>query len=871
MSRRLVSVILTLVLVSVFSMTFKVQTVEGIGPIYIRPDGTVEPSTAPIQRVGYVYTLIDNIYEGIVIQRSNIVFDGAGYTLQGSGSGYGFQLYGINNVAVQNLTIKSFSRGICVDSSSNITLFGNVINSSRFGFGVFGSELAHFKHAISDSNLVDGKPIHYLVNQTDLVINPVTYPKVGFLALVNCFNATIEGLTLSNVEQGLLLAYTNNTRITNNNLTNNSIGIWLHTTSNITISKNNVTANNEYGIKFSHSSNSIIDLNEITNNGHDRYQSCCGVYLVLSSNNTISGNNITKNSNYDVWFSNSSNNIISGNSFEYIQLDMDSDSNVISGNSAIKTVVFSSSDCNIIAGHEIDSLGLSSGASHNTISENHISYLTLTKSHYNNISANIISNTGLKLVNSAWNNISRNQIDNCRRFAMDILGDHNIISENNITGSGSGIYIRSGSDHNLISGNNITKGQGYDRLGILLYGHATSNIISGNIITDHDKGIKLQEYWASDNLITSNFIANNTDAVYFGIASLNNVIAFNTIINNSGNGIDFLQCKNNTIFGNTITNNGDYGIRFSTCSGNLVSNNEIINNNEGGIDFSWCQKNTLFENTIVNSGNHGIKFSECQGNTVSRNTIRDNYIGVWLESSSKNILSGNIVADNWDGVGIHLSSNNTLYHNNFIRNTRQAYIQTLDSTNFWNHSYPSGGNYWSNYKGTDLDNDGLSDTPYIMDTDNIDNHPLMGMFSDFNATSEQHIQTICNSTISGFQFNGTEIKFTISGQNGTTGFCRICIPKALMGEAYRIFINGTEISHTLLTDISNNSHSYLYFTYLHSTQELVIIPKLLSPFIQPIFIAAIVIGVIIILSTLLGATIYKRKHHKPINPAPSKV
>ena len=50
---------------------------------------------------------------------------------------------------------------------------------------------------------------------------------------------------------------------------------------------------------------------------------------------------------------------------------------------------------------------------------------------------------------------------------------------------------------------------------------------------------------------------------------------------------------------------------------------------------------------------------------------------------------------------------------------------------------------------------------------NIDNYPLMGMFIDFNATSDHLIQTICNSTISGFQFNGTATMFDVSGENGT--------------------------------------------------------------------------------------------------------
>jgi hypothetical protein len=172
--------------------------------------------------------------------------------------------------------------------------------------------------------------------------------------------------------------------------------------------------------------------------------------------------------------------------------------------------------------------------------------------------------------------------------------------------------------------------------------------------------------------------------------------------------------------------------------------------------------------------------------------------------------------------------------------------------------YPLGGNYWDKYNGADLfsgqyqnetGSDGIGDTEYTIWPKKTDNYPLMGMFSDFKATSECHVQTICNSSISDFHFNGTAICFNVTGEDASTGFCRICVPRALMNETYKAFVNGTEVPSNLLP-CSNTTHSYLYFTYNHSTQEVIITPEFPAFLILPLLMAA----------TLLATMIFKRKH-----------
>jgi len=121
-------------------LTFGVQLAEATGTIYIRVDGLIEPSTAPIQNVGnrsYIFT--SDISDSIVIERDNIVVDGAGYTLEGTGSGKGIEWVGRSDITIENVTVTRFFYGFYFESSSNITLFGNNVIGNCYGVAVGSS------------------------------------------------------------------------------------------------------------------------------------------------------------------------------------------------------------------------------------------------------------------------------------------------------------------------------------------------------------------------------------------------------------------------------------------------------------------------------------------------------------------------------------------------------------------------------------------------------------------------------------------------------------------------------------------------------------------------------------------------------------
>jgi len=82
-------------------------------------------------------------------------------------------------------------------------------------------------------------------------------------------------------------------------------------------------------------------------------------------------------------------------------------------------------------------------------------------------------------------------------------------------------------------------------------------------------------------------------------------------------------------------------------------------------------------------------------------------------------------------------------------------------------------------------------------------------------------QIISNSTVSDFQLNSTALLFNLTGENGTAGFCRANIPTAIINGTLTVFVDGTEVPYSFLS-AANSTETYLYFTYSHSTEQVVV-------------------------------------------------
>lgn len=74
-----------------------------------------------------------------------------------------------------------------------------------------------------------------------------------------------------------------------------------------------------------------------------------------------------------------------------------------------------------------------------------------------------------------------------------------------------------------------------------------------------------------------------------------------------------------------------------------------------------------------------------------------------------------------EGLVTKDGKDNRIVHNSLIENLVNA--MDAGEENIWD--YGGQGNYWSDYKGSDKDDDGIGDAPYRIDKNGIDKYPLM--------------------------------------------------------------------------------------------------------------------------------------------------
>jgi len=291
----------------VFEVTADYVEIRGL-----RVEGANEPAhlsagirLSNVKYCSVCHNIASNNYYGIAL------FFSSDNTLSGntaSSNGCGIWLYNSSSNTLSGNAIRLNDDGLKLSYSSDSTLTSNIMSDNYWNFNVIGHELSDFIHDIDTSNKVNGKPVRYLIDKKDFVIDSSW--DVGYLGMVNCTNMLVKDLTLANNAHGVMLAYSSDSRIQNIHVSSSGAGIHLLYSSNNTLS-GNIFSSNGHGIHLKYSSNNMLTSNTASNSysGIDLERSSentlthntvlnndCGIRLGCSSNNTLTSNIANENS-----------------------------------------------------------------------------------------------------------------------------------------------------------------------------------------------------------------------------------------------------------------------------------------------------------------------------------------------------------------------------------------------------------------------------------------------------------------------------------------------------------------------------------------------------------------------------------------------
>ncbi len=249
-------------------------TAQSKAIIYIRPDGSVEGSNV-VARSGNAYTLTADIRGSIIVEKDNIVIDGAGHTLFGSenltepfGNPWfgtdletALRLVGRNDVTVRNVAANGFVNFVVVSNSSNIVIEGNTATNGDSGISLENSP-------------------HTIINRNDFS------RLLSFCVRVDpeSNETTISANKMTSSDQGIVIHSSNNT-ITGNTL-GTFYGIDIFNGMYNIILDNVQISGGLFGIEFTASSFNVVSRNSLIKNQRG---------IAYGTDNTIFENNIQDN------------------------------------------------------------------------------------------------------------------------------------------------------------------------------------------------------------------------------------------------------------------------------------------------------------------------------------------------------------------------------------------------------------------------------------------------------------------------------------------------------------------------------------------------------------------------------------------------
>ncbi|MGD0450569.1 MAG: NosD domain-containing protein [Candidatus Bathyarchaeia archaeon] len=302
----------------------------------------------------------------------------------------------------------------------------------------------------------------------------------------------------------------------------------------------------------------------------------------------------------------------------------------------------------------------------------------------------------------------------------------------NHASQGDVIFVKSGIYPEDIQINKSLTLEGQDSKNTIIIGNGGPN--EPAVLTLAAKGIKVSGF----TIESANNSIRSQNALGINIQGDDCTVNDNIFQNNYFGIFCSLQ-SSTTITNNIITSSIKDGIRFLSGSSNNISDNSIIGNAVSGIALGGFSN--IVSGNILQNNLRGIGLGSSYSVVFDNKIVSNPESGIWL-SGSNNIITANNLEANKYGVFITTQGAapraNQVYHNNFENNSFNAFGNSSFFVESWDNGYPSGGNYWSDYQTkypnlVERDSSGIADTPYVINSNNTDNYPLIKQFDTSNS------------------------------------------------------------------------------------------------------------------------------------------
>jgi hypothetical protein len=200
----------------------------------------------------------------------------------------------------------------------------------------------------------------------------------------------------------------------------------------------------------------------------------------------------------------------------------------------------------------------------------------------------------------------------------------------------------------------------------------------------------------------------------------------------------------------------------ATDTSDLIADNDTLENDAYAFVLMDEDSATVLDSTALNNSDGGLTATDLQGLTltgdnfsaypandvtavsvsasdsvvVADTTFAQDFEAVALGDSDATIQGSTFDRDNFS-FSFDAASAGLVFHNDFVEDG--GWMLAGTPTFAWNEPYPVGGNYWSNYTGSDRFSgpdqnipgpDGIGDTPFVLAPSEVDYYPLMTPWVD---------------------------------------------------------------------------------------------------------------------------------------------